>query len=193
MDGSSNLILRELDPGSRPTSERDAARYRSLAEKWQPKAAEMGAKYGIPPALILAMMSRETGFLTSPALKDGWGDYGYGYGIIQVDKRSHSVVTEGGPGGDPHINQALGIFSSARAAVAKAHPDWSPAWQLAAAIVSYNAGHIPKGSSPANLADMDRATTNQYARDVIAQAKWYADNLSWAGSVSGAATQTEKI
>ncbi len=193
MDGSANAILRELDPGSRPSSEKKAAGYRALAERWQPKAAEMGARFGIPPAVILGLMSRETGFLTSPALRDGWGDGGKAFGILQVDKRSHSVVTDGGPGGDPHIEQALGIFSAVRAAMAKKHPDWSPAWTLAAAIVSYNAGHIPSGSSPADLAGMDAGTAGKdYGRDVIAQAKWFADNLRWSGSVSGAATGTER-
>jgi soluble lytic murein transglycosylase-like protein len=168
-----------MSPGSMPASDVQARDYKKYAEKYQHDAEVLGKKYGLPPALILALMSRESGFGTG--LVDGWGDHHHGFGILQVDNRSHTPV--GGPYSLEHMNQAMGIFEGGLAQVKREHPGWTSDQQLAGAVAAYNAGPgnvQTQPTNPSTWAQMDAGTTgNNYSRDVWAQGQWYANNLKW--------------
>jgi peptidoglycan hydrolase-like protein with peptidoglycan-binding domain len=130
-----------------------------------------GKKYGVPPALLAAIASRES--RGGAALDSrGYGDAGNGFGLMQVDKRSHTL--KGGPYSAEHINQAAGILKSYLTSVKKSHPSWPPEQQLRGAVAAYNSG-------PGNvqtIAGMDRGTTgNDYSNDVWARAQTLAPNF----------------
>ena len=177
---SGNDALKHMSPGSMPQSAQTAAVRKHLAEKYQAMAKKLGAKHNIPPALILGLMSRESGFGT---LLDasGRGDHGHGFGILQVDDRSHVAV--GGPYSYEHADLAMGIFDAGLHQVAAAHPGWTHDQQLAGAVAAYNAGPgniATQPTNPSSWAAMDGGTTgNDYSRDTWAQSQWFANNLKW--------------
>jgi type VI secretion system secreted protein VgrG len=175
-----NKALGGMSPGPMPVSDQTAAVRKKLAEKYQPMAEKLGEKYHLPPALILGLMSRESGFGTLLAA-NGTGDNGHGFGILQVDNRSHVAV--GGPYSEEAADQAVGIFSSGLKSVQAAHPTWTSDQQLAGAVAAYNAGPGNVATQPTNpttWAQMDQGTTgNNYSRDTWAQSQWFANNLTW--------------
>lgn len=127
-----------------------------------------GQKYHIPPALLAAIASREThgGSLLD---RHGEGDHGHGYGILQVDDRSHRPDRSGGAYGQAHINQAAGIFDAKLEAVKKQFPHLSPEAQLETAVSRYN------GGSGRPHPNSDRGTTHaDYANDTLARAQYYS-------------------
>jgi type VI secretion system secreted protein VgrG len=177
-----NAMLFKMHPGSRPESARTAMLRKKLAEKYKPLALKLAKKYHLPPALILAWMSRESG-LGEFLRKDGFSKFdGYGYGLLQVDRRYHHP--HGDPFGEPSCDQAIGdVFESMLAGVKKKHPGWTPEEQIAGALVDYNSGPgnaQTKPDGPGGWAAMDGGTAgNDYSRDVWAQAQWYAEHLDW--------------
>lgn len=132
------------------------------------------ANFDVPPAIIAALASRESR-AGAQLERDGTGDRGQAFGILQVDRRSW---TQAGFGGDPasqeHINQGTQIYVGSRNTVQREHPGWGDEYLLQGAAVGYN-------SSPNNvqtIAGMDRGTTgNDYGSDVIARACFYAKRM----------------
>lgn len=59
-------------------AETDAGRM----QKYRSKIITVGGKYGIDPALIAAIISRES--RAGNALNNGWGDNGNAWGLMQV-------------------------------------------------------------------------------------------------------------
>ena len=151
------------------------------AKDLQALAEKQGTQRKIPPAVILGMMSRESGFgLGQGMSKDGWGDRGNAYGVLQVDKRAHKPAgTDKGPLSDEHVNQALDIFDGYRSDVKKAHKDWSEEEVLAGAICAYNAN--PKNVQTSPKKDWRALDKNgdavDYSADVWAQAVYYKNTL----------------
>ena len=142
------------------------------------KFLEAAGKFNLPPALLAAIASRES--RGGNILKNGFGDNGHGFGIMQVDDRNpFHVVQEGGPAGQPHINQATGILRDKLVAVKQKFPDLSEVEQLQTAVSRYNGGRgLP---SP----DSDRGTTGgDYMNDVWARAGFYARVEDWSVSDS---------
>lgn len=178
---NSNARLHHMSPGHLPGSIETAGLRKHLAEKYQADAIKLGKKHHVPPALILALMSRESGFGT---LLDanGRGDHGHGYGILQVDVGT-IAHPKGGPYSYEHLDQAMGIFDSKLQQIKVEHPGWTSDQQLAGAVSAYNqgAGNVwTQPSDAAGWARMDSTTTgHNYSMDVWAQAQWYADNLKW--------------
>jgi soluble lytic murein transglycosylase-like protein len=145
----------------------DLARLKPYAAEFQ----AAGKKYGVPPALLAAIASRES--RGGAALDSrGYGDGGNGFGLMQVDKRSHAL--KGGPYSAEHIDQAAGILKSSLSSVQKSHPSWPPEQQLRGAVAAYNSG-------PGNvktIAGMDIGTTgNDYSNDVWARAQALAPSF----------------
>jgi hypothetical protein len=177
-----NQQLFKLNPGNRPDSVQLARERKALAEKYQPLAEKLGKKYNLPPALVLAWMNRESAFGTF-LRPDGFSKFdGYGYGLLQVDRRYHTPT--GDPLGEPSADQAIGdVFDGMLKGVKDQHPGWTPEQQLAGALVDYNAGGRAaqtQPDGPGGWAAMDTGTTgNNYSQDVWAQAQWYAQNLKW--------------
>ena len=124
-----------------------------------------GRQFDLPPALLAAIASRESrgGALLD---KNGLGDHGHGFGLMQVDvtKNAH-VERDGGPAGQPHINQATQILHDKLVAVRNKFTSLTPVEQLQTAVSRYNGGH----ALPAP--DSDQGTTGgDYMNDVWAHA-----------------------
>ena len=119
---------------------------------------------GFPPELLAAIAWRESCFgKTLDA--EGYGDGKHGFGLMQVDVRSHKPL--GGPLSLEHVQQATAILNDMRNIMRHEHPDWTAAEQLRGAVAAYNAG-------PGNIktvAHMDVGTTgNDYSADVLSKA-----------------------
>lgn len=135
----------------------------------------VGKRFNIPPALIAALASRES--RGGSALdKNGWGDRGNAFGILQVDKRYHTIAGGSSPTSQAHIEQATSILVDYLAQVAAKHPDWADEYVLKGAVVAYNSGVKNVQSKEG----MDRGTTgDDYGSDVIARAKFFAKQASF--------------
>lgn len=96
-----------------------------------------GRAHNLPPALLAGIASRES---RGGAVLDrnGEGDNGHGFGLMQVDNRNpFPVVREGGPFGQPHIDQATEILASKLAQVRRELPNLSQEEQLQTAVSRY--------------------------------------------------------
>jgi soluble lytic murein transglycosylase-like protein len=132
-----------------------------------------GRLFDLPPALLAAIASRES--RGGSQLVNGFGDGGHGFGLMQVDitKNAH-VERDGGPAGQPHINQATQILHDKLVAVRNKFPSLTPVEQLQTAVSRYNGGH----ALPAP--DSDQGTTGgDYMNDVWARARFYARTETW--------------
>jgi hypothetical protein len=106
---------------------------------------------------------------------NGEGDGGHGFGLMQVDNRNpFPVAREGGPAGQPHINQATRILHDKVDAVKQKFPNLSLVAQLQTAVSRYNGGH----GLPAPNSDLG-TTGGDYMNDVWARARFYARVEEW--------------
>jgi transglycosylase-like protein with SLT domain len=198
--GDPNSILFNFQPSgaSNGTAKQDklpqkgitgVAASRAMAEfdskrvlKHKDKFIAAGQQFDIPPALLAAIASRES--RGGAVLKNGFGDHGFGFGIMQVDKRSHVLQGTNDPASVEHINQATGILRASIDQVRHNHPDWSPERQMQGGIAGYNKG----ASKVKSLDKIDAGTTgNDYSNDVWARAQLYAEKM---GAVSPALAVT---
>nr|3WYH_A Chain A, Lysozyme g [Struthio camelus]3WYH_B Chain B, Lysozyme g [Struthio camelus] len=147
---------------SRKIAERDLQsmdRYKALIKK-------VGQKLSVDPAVIAGIISRESH--AGKALRNGWGDNGNGFGLMQVDRRSHKPVGEWN--GERHLMQGTEILISMIKAIQKKFPRWTKEQQLKGGISAYNAG-------PGNVRSYERmdigTTHDDYANDVVARAQYY--------------------
>jgi hypothetical protein len=158
-----------LPPGadaSRTMAKTDLGRVTALKDRFNTAAALTG----LPPALLGAIASRESrcgNILAS----DGTGDFGNGFGVMQVDKRSHTIAGLPDPKSQAHINQASGILKDALAAMIHKFPTAPPVRQLQAAVAAYNCGSGAV-TSP-DTADA-HTTGHDYSNDVWERARFYA-------------------
>jgi peptidoglycan hydrolase-like protein with peptidoglycan-binding domain len=141
-----------------------------------------GARHGLPPALLAAIASRES--RAGAALdRNGRGDGGNGFGLMQIDFRYHTP--RGGPYSAEHIDQAAGILKGMLNEVKAKHPGWPAEQQLRGAVAAYNSGV----SNVQTMAGMDRGTTgNDYSNDVWARAQALAPSFGGAGGTTGPVT-----
>ncbi|KAK5865908.1 hypothetical protein PBY51_020139 [Eleginops maclovinus] len=115
-------------------------------EKYRSKINRVAEKCNIDPAVIAAIISRESRART--ALEDGWGDYDTkrgkynAWGLMQVD-----VSPDGGrhtPLGDwdseEHLCQATEILVDFIEIIRNKFPNWSREQQLKGGIAAYNIG-----------------------------------------------------
>ncbi|XP_078136157.1 lysozyme g-like [Sander vitreus] len=142
-------------------------------QKYKSKIITVGGKYGIDPALIAAIISRES--RAGNALDNGWGDNGKAWGLMQVD------VTPNGGGhtargtwnSEEHLCQATEILVYFIGRIRNKFPGWSTEQQLKGGIAAYNMGD----GSVHSYDDVDGSTTGgDYSNDVVARAQWYKNN-----------------
>ncbi|XP_077199613.1 lysozyme g-like [Paroedura picta] len=134
--------------------------------KYKTKIAAVSRRTGIEEAVIAGIISRESH--AGAILKNGWGDHGNGFGLMQVDKRFHKVT--GAWDSEAHITQATQILCTMINDIAKKFPQWTKAQQLKGGISAYNAGI----RNVQTYERMDIGTTgNDYANDVTARAQFY--------------------
>ncbi|XP_019385026.1 PREDICTED: lysozyme g-like isoform X1 [Crocodylus porosus] len=158
-----------LSYGGVTASEKIAERDLKNLQKYETKIKNVGKKLGVDPALIAAIISRESH--GGIVLKDGWGDRGNGFGLMQVDKRHHEIV--GTWDSEEHIMQGTEILCGMIKEIQKKFPQWTREQQLKGGISAYNAG--PKNVQSYERMDIG-TTKNDYANDVVARAKFYKRN-----------------
>lgn len=147
----------------------DLSRVKSLISVFQ----QVGNKFDVPPALIAALASRESR-CGNVLDRNGWGDRGNAFGILQVDKNHHTVRGTNSPMSQAHIEQAIEIFSDYRRQVQAKHSTWEDEYVLKGAVVAYNSGV----SNVQTKAGMDIGTAGgDYGSDVIARAQFYNNQL----------------
>ena len=137
----------------------------------------VSAKLKVPAEIILALASRESHMGTLLGMfgsKPGWGDRNNAWGILQVDKRFHTISGLDDPFSEAHIEQAIGIFASYRDQVQRNHADWDDEFVLKGACVAYNSGV----SNVQSINGMNQGTTHDdYGDDVIARAQFCRDKV----------------
>lgn len=157
------------------------------------KFERLGEKYGVPPALIAGIASRESemgGTTQQRGIYAGWGDpqgknreY-HGFGIIQVDK--YTAPVPGLPAklqaafgkekldqfSEEHIEWGVQSFLVKLNENRAKFPKLSEANQIATAVSKYNGGTKTK-PYPAN--DL-KTTGHDYANDTLIRAQWFANN-----------------
>lgn len=151
---------------SRMVAEKDGRRVLAIADRFMQASHD----FDLPPALLAAIASRESriGLLLD---RDGWGDFGNAFGIMQIDKRHHIVLGRPDPRSVLHIQQAADILQAYFVRIKKIHPQWPMVRQLQGAVAAYNVGV----KNVRTLAGMDRGTTHDdYSNDVWARAQYFA-------------------
>ncbi|XP_074913352.1 lysozyme g-like isoform X1 [Buteo buteo] len=147
-------------------SEKIAERDLRAMDQYKTLIKKVGEKLCIEPALIAGIISRESH--AGKALKNGWGDNGNGFGLMQVDKNSHRPV--GQWNSEAHLTQGTNILIMMIKTIQKKFPRWTKDQQLKGGISAYNAG-------PRNVQSYDRmdigTTHDDYSNDVVARAQYY--------------------
>jgi len=134
--------------------------------QWARAVFKASESSGVDPALLFAVMARETGG------RNVVGDGGHGRGLMQIDDRSHGKwLAANEQGMNPETNVAYG------ARVLRANIDAFPG-NLKAAVAAYNAGAGRVRAALAKGADPDTVTTGKnYAADVLARRERFAPML----------------
>ena len=149
--------------GSEAMAQRDG----QFIQKYKPLIISVSRELGVEPAVIAAIISRESRGGTAIEQTGGWGDHGNAFGLMQIDKRWHT------PRGDwnsrEHIHQATGIL---RDFINSANNPFSnPDQRLKAGIAAYNMGFT---NMSRNYNNIDDHTTGQdYSNDVVARAQYF--------------------
>ncbi|XP_041430321.1 lysozyme g-like [Xenopus laevis] len=138
-------------------------------QKYKAIILRAAAKAKVDPALICGIISRES--RAGAVLKDGWGDHGNGFGLMQVDKRHHTL--KGKWDSEEHVDQATGILVDFILGCKMKFHGWTPEQQLKGGIAAYNCGL----SRVDNYAHVDMHTTGKdYSNDVVGRAQWFKQN-----------------
>ncbi len=174
--GCSDATARQdgLSRGGFASSQQMARNDLNRIRQHLPAITQACRELGLSVPVACGLASRETRGGNTALLVNGWGDRGNAFGLLQVDRRYHQIVTEGGPFGVGHCRQALGIFKQYLQQVEASHRTW-PDWAiLQGGCVAYNSG-------VGNVQSIDRmdigSTGNDYGSDVLARAQFYAAEL----------------
>ncbi|XP_006870810.1 PREDICTED: lysozyme g-like protein 2 [Chrysochloris asiatica] len=122
---------------------------------------EVGHRHCVDPALIAAIISRESHGGT--VLENGWNHNGHKYGLMQLDKKIHRPV--GDWDSKEHLSQAVGILADGIKDVQKKFPKWSVDQHLKGGLLAFKSG-IDTVVTPVDI-DTD------FANDLLARAKFY--------------------
>ncbi|CAL8383212.1 unnamed protein product [Boreogadus saida] len=125
----------------------------------------------VDPALIAAIISRESRGGAAISGNNGWCPRRKGFGLMQVDIDSHEP--EGDWDSETHLDQATGILVNIIIEVQGKKRSWSPEKQLKGAIAYFNKGkYVLKDEN-----NVDSITTgHDYSSDVVARAQFYKRN-----------------
>ncbi|KAK2890703.1 hypothetical protein QQF64_006737 [Cirrhinus molitorella] len=147
---------------SKKLAEHDLAR----VEKYKSMITKVGKAKKIDPAVIAAIMSRES--RAGAALKNGWDTTGNGFGLMQVDKNYH--IPAGAWNSEQHVTQATEILIGFIKEIKVNFPQWTQERWFKGGIAAYNKG-VKRVSSYENI---DAKTTGlDYSNDVVARAQWF--------------------
>uniref|UniRef100_A0A3B1KF65 Lysozyme g n=1 Tax=Astyanax mexicanus TaxID=7994 RepID=A0A3B1KF65_ASTMX len=118
----------------------------------------VGRDTGIDPAIIAAIISRETRaghFLQA----DGWNSGHKAFGIMQVHRDNHP---RGGKDSEEHMVQAVGLLNEL--------------WGITQTVLSLSGGIAAYNCGPGDVSsqEVDQNTEGgDYSSDVVARARWY--------------------
>ncbi|CAM9103219.1 unnamed protein product [Lampetra planeri] len=139
--------------------------------KYKSIIKSVGAKYGIYPALIAGIISRES--RAGNALDSrGRGDHGRAFGLMQVDDHAGGHTVRGEWNSETHLCQGTEILIYFIKRIREKFPDWSREEQLQGGIAAYNMGD---GNVTSKNVDA-RTTGGDYSNDVVARAQWYKNH-----------------
>jgi hypothetical protein len=139
-----------------------AAEYRQAKAQW-PFITTVNDAYGLPPALLYALGSRETN------LQNEIGDGGHGHGMFQLDDRSHHPIP---PGFDNDVHAQATMAAQMMKGFYQQYGDWTKACNV------YNSG------SP----DTARTTGGDYGPDVMERQAYLAPLGGLTGKVEASPT-----
>ncbi|CAJ1053631.1 N-acetylmuramoyl-L-alanine amidase-like isoform X1 [Xyrichtys novacula] len=145
---------------------------------YRSKINRVGAQNGIDPALIAAIISRETRAGNAIRSTGGWGDHGNAWGLMQVDVNPNGGghTARGAWDSEEHLNQATGILVYFLGRISKKFPSWNKEQQLKGGIAAYNMGD---GNVRSYEGVDARTTGGDYSNDVVARAQWYKNNCGY--------------
>ncbi|XP_047434554.1 lysozyme g-like [Mugil cephalus] len=148
-------------------------------EKYRTKINNVGRKYGIDPAIIAGIISRES--RAGNVLHNGWGDYDpkrgayNAWGLMQVDvnPQGGGHTARGAWDSEEHLCQGTEILIYFIDQISKKFPSWNKNQKLKGGIAAYNMGDRNVHS----YEHVDGGTTGRdYSNDVVARAQWYKTN-----------------
>jgi hypothetical protein len=154
---------------------------RTLArlERWKDIIIKQASAHGHDPAIVAAIISRETSAMDRwclPPPKGILGDNGFGHGPMQIDKRSFpewcALWAKGTLTLEDGIKKGCEVLWQKQAAIKRLIPDLRDALALRAAIAAYNCGEGNVRKAVRNQRDLDAYTTGKnYSLDVLARAE----------------------
>lgn len=185
--GYANIMDVETTGASAQTAQQDRLGYAGVrasntmaqtdlgrVTKYKSIINRVGGRKGIDPALIAAIMSRESRAGNTLDSR-GYGDNGNGFGLMQVDvnPRGGGHIARGAWDSEEHVDQATGILVYFIDKISSKFPGWSKEQKLKGGIAAYNMGDGNVHDYP----NVDARTTGRdYSNDVVARAKWYKTN-----------------
>jgi soluble lytic murein transglycosylase-like protein len=164
--------------------------YKATAQwvlKYKTEILRASASTGIPPEVLAAIMSRESGggLYLKPKGPSGTGDSGHGRGLMQIDDRSHSFA-RGSQWKDPQANINYGAKLLADYKTAAIQKGVFAGDALKVALAGYNCGIGRAVSSYKSTKNPDKYTTgHDYSADVLARSRLFARDFGGALTASG--------
>ncbi|XP_017512619.1 lysozyme g-like protein 2 [Manis javanica] len=128
---------------------------------YQTLIKEVGLRHCVDPALIAAIISRESH--GGAVLQDGWDHRGLKFGLMQLNKKIHPLF--GDWDSKEHLLQAVGILTDKIKAIQKKFPTWSVAQHLKGGLSAYKS-EIDAIATPEDI-------DNDLVNDLLARAKFY--------------------
>ncbi|XP_077427523.1 lysozyme g-like isoform X1 [Vanacampus margaritifer] len=147
---------------------------------------KVGQQKGIDPAIIASIISRQS--RGGKVLKEGWGDDGNCWGLMQVCKHFYNDVAlltspllyvqisknyhtpKGGWDSEEHIRQGTDILIGVIGNIKTIFRAWTPEQQLKGGLAAYNCG--PRAVRAYDRVD-ENTSGGDFSNDVVARAQWY--------------------
>nr|XP_033465347.1 butyrophilin subfamily 3 member A3-like isoform X2 [Epinephelus lanceolatus] len=141
--------------------------------KYKETISNVGNKLGVHPALIAAIISRQSQAGTS-LRPDGYGKSDHNcFGLMQINKHYHAV--KGNAFSVDHVDQGVTYFIQLIKTMQRTKPDWSKEQQLKGALACYISGE--ERVIPLSYDEVDSVTPyGDFANDVVARAQWFFHN-----------------
>uniref|UniRef100_H3CFI4 Lysozyme g n=1 Tax=Tetraodon nigroviridis TaxID=99883 RepID=H3CFI4_TETNG len=150
-----------------------AAKDLKKMKKFKDDITSVGQRLGVEPALIAAIISRQSQAGTNLSTS------GYGvsdpncFGLMQINKHYHAV--KGNAYSSEHIDQGVTFLIQLIKTMRRTRPDWSKEQQLKGALACYVAGE--ERVLALSYEDLDSVTPSKdFSSDVVARAHWFAQN-----------------